>query len=178
MPAFRVNILKSYGSLLGLIGICIVLGFLSDYFLTISNLTNVIRQVSINAILATGMTLVIITGGIDLSVGSLVAFTGCSALMAMGLPGSDFIGILARSSCRRCRWRSQRYPRIVWTGSSVYCDPGHAHHGARGGSGDDFRTTDRTVLRIVPGFGRRVPRSNSGAYSYYGSWCFWLVISF
>lgn len=94
MPAFRVNILKSYGSLLGLIGICIVLGFLSDYFLTISNLTNVIRQVSINAILATGMTLVIITGGIDLSVGSLVAFTGCSALMAMGLPGSDFTGIL------------------------------------------------------------------------------------
>ena len=93
MSAVRTHVLKSYGSLLGLIGICIVLGILSDRFLTISNLTNVARQVSINAILASGMTLVIITGGIDLSVGSLVAFTGCSALLAMGLPGSDFIGI-------------------------------------------------------------------------------------
>ena len=93
MSAVRKHVLKSYGSLLGLIGICIVLGILSDRFLTISNLTNVARQVSINAILASGMTLVIITGGIDLSVGSLVAFTGCSALLAMGLPGSDFIGI-------------------------------------------------------------------------------------
>ena len=93
MVAIRANFLKSYGSLLGLIGICIVLGILSDRFLTISNLTNVTRQVSINAILASGMTLVIITGGIDLSVGSLVAFTGCSALLAMGLPGSDFVGI-------------------------------------------------------------------------------------
>jgi len=86
--------LKDYGSLLGLIGICIVLSFLSDRFLTASNLTNVTRQVSINAILASGMTLVIITGGIDLSVGSLVAFAGCSALMAMGLPGSDATGVV------------------------------------------------------------------------------------
>ncbi len=93
MSAFRAHVLKSYGSLFGLIGICIVLGILSDRFLTISNLTNVTRQVSINAILASGMTLVIITGGIDLSVGSLVAFTGCSALLAMDLPGSDFVGI-------------------------------------------------------------------------------------
>jgi ribose/xylose/arabinose/galactoside ABC-type transport system permease subunit len=93
MPAIRAHVLKNYGSLFGLIGICIVLGILSDRFLTLSNLTNVARQVSINAILASGMTLVIITGGIDLSVGSLVAFTGCSALLAMGLPGSDLIGI-------------------------------------------------------------------------------------
>jgi ribose/xylose/arabinose/galactoside ABC-type transport system permease subunit len=95
MSVIRVRVLKSYGSLLGLIGICLVLGVLSDRFLTLSNLTNVARQVSINAILASGMTLVIITGGIDLSVGSLVALTGCSALLAMGLPGADFTGIVA-----------------------------------------------------------------------------------
>jgi ribose/xylose/arabinose/galactoside ABC-type transport system permease subunit len=40
------------------------------------------------------MTLVIITGGIDLSVGSLVALSGCVALMGMSLPGSDYLGIL------------------------------------------------------------------------------------
>lgn len=93
MSVSRARFFKSYGSFFGLIFICVVLGFLSDRFMTLSNITNVARQVSINAILASGMTLVIITGGIDLSVGSLVALTGCSALLAMGLPGSDFIGI-------------------------------------------------------------------------------------
>ena len=93
MPRPKAADLKHYGSLLGLIGICLVLGILSDRFLTISNLTNVARQVSINAIIASGMTLVIITGGIDLSVGSLVAFTGCTALLAMNFPGSDYTGI-------------------------------------------------------------------------------------
>ena len=85
---------KRYGSLLALIGICIVLGFLSDRFLEISNLINITRQVSINAIIASGVTLVIITGGIDLSVGSIVALTGCVALMGMSLPGSDWTGLL------------------------------------------------------------------------------------
>jgi ribose/xylose/arabinose/galactoside ABC-type transport system permease subunit len=94
MSMVKVHVLKSYGSFFGLIGICIVLGILSVRFLTLSNLTNVARQVSINAILASGMTLVIITGGIDLSVGSLVAFTGCSALLAMDLPGSDTISLI------------------------------------------------------------------------------------
>lgn len=93
MPLPKGTFLKSYGSLLGLIGICLVLGILSDRFLTISNLTNIARQVSINAIIASGMTLVIITGGIDLSVGSLVALTGCTALLAMAFPGSDYMGI-------------------------------------------------------------------------------------
>ena len=93
MPLLKGTFWKSYGSLLGLIGICLVLGFLSDRFLTLPNLTNIARQVSINAIIASGMTLVIITGGIDLSVGSLVALSGCMALMAMPLPGSDYLGI-------------------------------------------------------------------------------------
>ena len=70
-----------------------MLGVLSDRFLTLSNLTNVARQVSINAIIASGMTLVIVTGGIDLSVGSLVALTGCTALLAKAFPGGDWLGI-------------------------------------------------------------------------------------
>ena len=44
--------------------------------LTADNISNIIRQVSINGILAVGMTFVILTGGIDLSVGSVMAFTG------------------------------------------------------------------------------------------------------
>jgi len=85
---------KDYGSLLGLIGIGLVMSLLSDRFLTLPNLINIARQVSINAIIAMGVTMVIITGGIDLSVGSLVALSGCVAIIAMQLPGADFTGIL------------------------------------------------------------------------------------
>jgi len=86
---------KDYGSLFGLIGISLVMSLLSDRFLLLPNLVNIARQVSINAIIAMGVTLVIITGGIDLSVGSLVALTGCVAILAMNLPGGDLTGILA-----------------------------------------------------------------------------------
>ncbi|MCL7746839.1 ABC transporter permease [Halalkalibacter alkaliphilus] len=69
--------------------LCLIMSLLSDQFLTSSNLTNVARQISINAILAVGMTFVIITGGIDLSVGSVMAFTGtimAGLMLVSGIP--------------------------------------------------------------------------------------------
>lgn len=63
-------------TLVGFLGLCLFMAITSDQFLTTSNLVNVARQVSINGILAVGMTFVILTGGIDLSVGSVMAFTG------------------------------------------------------------------------------------------------------
>jgi len=56
--------------------LCLVLWALTPYFLTVSNLLNVAEQTSINAIVAVGMTFVILSGGIDLSVGSIVALSG------------------------------------------------------------------------------------------------------
>ena len=56
--------------------ICIVISLLSPDFLTVGNLRNVILQASVNAVLAVGLTFVIITAGIDLSVGSVLAFSG------------------------------------------------------------------------------------------------------
>ena len=99
------RLLRAYGSLLGLLLIGAVLGLLSDRFLTPSNLINVARQVSINAIVAAGMTVIIITGGIDLSVGSTIALAGCAALlvargtgdplgMAAGIGASALVGVL------------------------------------------------------------------------------------
>ncbi len=67
--------LQKYGLLLFLILFAVVLTVLSDRFLTVSNLINVLRQASINGILSVGMTMVILTGGIDLSVGSVLALT-------------------------------------------------------------------------------------------------------
>src|SRR5512136_1571942 len=88
------RLLRDYGSLLGLLLIGGVLGLLADRFLTTSNLINVARQVSINAIVAAGMTIVIITGGIDLSVGSTIALAGCAALL-VARPAGDVVGMLA-----------------------------------------------------------------------------------
>jgi len=88
------RVLRAYGSLLGLVIIGAVLSLLSDRFLTASNLINVARQVSINAIVAAGMTVVIITGGIDLSVGSTIALAGCAALLAASGMG-DLVGMVA-----------------------------------------------------------------------------------
>lgn len=82
------SILQRYGVFLGLVVMSLALTFLSDVFLTPANLINVLRQVSVNAIIAAGMTFVILTGGIDLSVGSLLAFAG---VVAAGLQGHGFL---------------------------------------------------------------------------------------
>ncbi|EPN33905.1 ribose ABC transporter permease [Pseudomonas syringae pv. actinidiae ICMP 18807] len=75
--------------LVGLIVVTICMIFASDKFLTSANLENIARQVSINAIIAVGMTCVILTGGIDLSVGPVMALSGTltAALLVAGVPG-------------------------------------------------------------------------------------------
>ncbi|MFT7434671.1 MAG: ribose/xylose/arabinose/galactoside ABC-type transport system permease subunit [Psychromonas sp.] len=71
--------LKEYGIFISFIVTCIILSVATPQFLSIANWTIIITQVSINALLAFGITFVIITGGIDLSVGSIVAVTGVVA---------------------------------------------------------------------------------------------------
>ncbi len=65
-----------FGIVIAFALLLLVFATLSPSFLKINNILNVLRQVSINGIITIGMMLVIITGGIDLSVGSLVAFSG------------------------------------------------------------------------------------------------------
>jgi ribose transport system permease protein len=80
--------LRDAGTLFGLLAIVIVFAVLSPSFLTERNLLNILQQSSINACVALGMTLVIITGGIDLSVGPTAAIAAVAAavLMAAGAP--------------------------------------------------------------------------------------------
>ncbi len=77
----RVHSLGVFGILLAFVVICAALALTTPRFLTVSNLTIILTQVSINALLAFGVTFVIITGGIDLSLGSMVAVTGVSAAL-------------------------------------------------------------------------------------------------
>lgn len=73
-----VGHINKYRVFLIFIVMCILASFLSDAFFTVTNLFNVARQVSITAIIAAGMTLVILIAGIDLSVGSILAFSGAT----------------------------------------------------------------------------------------------------
>lgn len=84
--------------LLGFLLVFLIMVVVSDSFLTYNNLSNIGRQVSINAIIAVGMTFAILTGGIDLSVGSVMALSGTlmAGLMAGGysIPVAIFAGLL------------------------------------------------------------------------------------
>ncbi|MEM7709272.1 MAG: ABC transporter permease [Pseudomonadota bacterium] len=71
--------LQAYGILIALAVVCLALTFLNEFFLTPRNILNVLRQTSINGILAIGLTFVILARGIDLSVGSVVALAGVVA---------------------------------------------------------------------------------------------------
>ncbi|QBK25911.1 ribose ABC transporter permease [Ureibacillus thermophilus] len=89
------EIISKLGPLIGLILLIIVVSIMNPSFLTISNIFNVLRQVSISAIIAFGMTFVILTGGIDLSVGSTLALTGAVAasLLAGGIDPIISMGV-------------------------------------------------------------------------------------
>jgi ribose transport system permease protein len=73
------QLLSRFQSLIALIILCIIISLLSDKFLTATNAWNVMRQISVNVCISVGMTLVIIAGGIDLSVGSVLALCGAVA---------------------------------------------------------------------------------------------------
>jgi ribose/xylose/arabinose/galactoside ABC-type transport system permease subunit len=76
------------GVLLGLLVLCVFFSLASPYFLSLENLMNVARQISMIGIIAVGMTFIIITGGIDLSVGAIVGLSGCitAGLLRDGMP--------------------------------------------------------------------------------------------
>ena len=82
---------RRLGTVAGLFALCVLLWILTPHFLTVSNLLNVLEQTAINAIIAAGMTFVIISAGIDLSVGSLVAVAGVA--LASGLNAGQPVGV-------------------------------------------------------------------------------------
>jgi ribose transport system permease protein len=84
-------------SLIALVILCIIIAVLSDKFLTMDNGWNVLRQISVNICISVGMTLIVLTAGIDLSVGSVLALCGAitAGLLKNGIkmPSADlFIG--------------------------------------------------------------------------------------
>lgn len=89
------NSLVKYKSLFGLLALCIVITIMTPRFLTVNNLRNVLTQVSVNAVIAAGMTFVILTGGIDLSVGSILAVCGAIAAVISKTSGNVLLAVIA-----------------------------------------------------------------------------------
>ena len=98
------NFLKSWGLVIALLVIGTGLSLAHPTFLTVNNLLNVARQISINGILAVGVTLVLLTGGVDLSLGSVVALAGVVAA-SLAHPGDHSVvvaiaaGIAVGAAC-------------------------------------------------------------------------------
>ena len=90
-----INQINIYRSVLILIVICIFASILSSSFLSVSNLFNVVKQITVAGIVGCGMTFVILTGGIDLSVGSIVGLAGAIAAGILVSTENVFLAILA-----------------------------------------------------------------------------------
>jgi ribose transport system permease protein len=91
----RGSLIQLAGMLPVLILICILFAVLTPNFLTENNIINVVRQASINIVLAAGMTFVILTGGIDLSVGSVLGLTAVIAVVVSLVPSISWAAIPA-----------------------------------------------------------------------------------
>jgi inositol transport system permease protein len=98
------NLLHRFGLLLVILLVGLALSLLTDTFLSVANFTNVARQISINGILAVGVTFVLLTAGVDLSLGSVVALSGV-ACATFAHPGDHSVfvpiavGLLTGAAC-------------------------------------------------------------------------------
>ena len=83
-----MNRIQDLGALIALVLLVIVIGIISPEFRTVGNFLSLLRQSSINGLIAFGMTCVILTGGIDLSVGSVLALSTalCAGMISGGVP--------------------------------------------------------------------------------------------
>ncbi len=96
-PVFKARLSwlwSEYSVILAFIIIFILSSFISPRFFDIQNQFNILMQVSIIGIIALGMTVVMISGGIDLSVGSVLALTGIMTVITLNATGSIFIAII------------------------------------------------------------------------------------
>jgi ribose transport system permease protein len=90
---FTRSMIELAGMLPVLVVICILFAILTPNFLTQNNIVNVVRQASINIVLAAGMTFVILTGGIDLAVGSVLGFTAVIAVVVSLISGLSWAAV-------------------------------------------------------------------------------------
>ena len=127
-PASIIFSVKETGILLGLIGLIIVFSLISPVFLTINNMMNIVRQISLLGIMAVGMTMVIVSGEFDLSVGSVYGMAGDNPGAAHDKRGAH---LDRRDNCNHFRRRGRadkRHNNDVWKSPLSYCHFGHVEY--------------------------------------------------
>lgn len=88
----RITSIREFGVLCALVLLTVLLSVFADSFFSASNFTTILRTISTNGIIAVGMTFVVLTGGIDLSVGSVFALSGAFAAWTFNTMGSSLLG--------------------------------------------------------------------------------------
>ena len=112
-----LNMIFELRAFIALAVLIVVFSMLSDSFLNVANLITMTKHVAINAVLALGMLLVILKGGIDLSVGSIVGLSGVVCGDSSVVSGSP---APTPSPIQRCGWCcSARWSWAPWSGSST-----------------------------------------------------------
>ena len=153
---------RQFGTLIGLLVLSAVLWALTPYFLTVSNLLNVAQQTSINAIVAAGMTFVILSGGIDLSVGSIVALSGVvlGTLLKQGYPAP--VAITAALAVGLMCGLVNGTVREPGRPSTIHRDARHDERGPRCGARLHRRPAGVRLRRRLPRPGDGDARVHSG----------------
>ena len=133
------DLFQKFAALASLFGLTIVFAFVSDAFLSLGNGMTVALQVTSIAYLGIGATCVIITGGIDLSVGAILALSGVVAALAVKagapVPAGMLAGLLVGALCGA----RQRRGRHLAAPAALHRDAGHDAGGARRGAADHRR---------------------------------------
>jgi len=93
------DVMQVFYRLLAVALLCAILATLSDVFLSANNILNVLRQTALLFLMASGLTLVILTAGLDLSVGANIALSACLAASVIKATGSPLLGVATGIGC-------------------------------------------------------------------------------
>ena len=138
---FMYLLLREAGIGLALVLLCILFSIFAPRFATVANLTNIFTQISINTVIAVGMTFVILLGGIDLSVGSVLALATVVAgqTITKGIwpvPIAIVLAVLAAVGVGAACGLFNGFVTERWKIHFLHRDAGHAEHRPRGRAAD------------------------------------------
>jgi ribose transport system permease protein len=97
--ALSREVMQAFYRMLAVVLLCAMLAALSNVFLTTNNILNVLRQTALLFLMASGLTLVILTAGLDLSIGANVALSACLAASVIKVTGSPLFGVATGIGC-------------------------------------------------------------------------------
>jgi hypothetical protein len=150
LPPVIARHARQFGTFAVFVVLCAIISVLTPHFFTVTNLLNVAQQTVINALIAVGLTYVIISGGIDLSVGSILAFSGVVMAHTLRLGWPLPLAILAGVGVGARLRPGQRSAHRLRSPAALHRHAGHDERGARRRSACHRRPPGVGLRRILP----------------------------